>query len=216
MRQRFGVVDPAVVDNGVDIDYFATADRSVADPKRILFLGSLDWHPNLDSIDILLGDIMPKVVAAEPGARLSIVGRNPPPALVKRVEADPNAELHANVPDVRPYLAGAGMLAVPLRIGGGSRLKILEAAAAGLPVVSTRIGAEGLVFTAGRDLVVVEDEGRMAAAIVESIRHPERAAAMARSGRAVIESHYGWRRLADRLETVWERTRTAQPTPATA
>ena len=216
MRQRFGVAEPAVVDNGVDLEYFAGADRRAADPKRILFLGSLDWHPNLDSIDILLGSIMPKVVAAEPGARLSIVGRNPPPALVKRIEADPNAELHANVPDVRPYLAGAGVLAVPLRIGGGSRLKILEAVAAGLPVVSTRIGSEGLVFTPDQDLVVVEDETRMATALIENIRNPERAAAMARHGRSVIEAHYGWRRLADRLEAVWERTRAALPSPAPA
>ncbi len=217
MRRHFGVVDPSVVDNGVDVDYFASAsDRGAADPRRILFLGSLDWHPNLDSIDLLLSQIMPQVVAAEPNARLSIVGRNPPPALVKRLHEHPYAELHANVPDVRPFLARAGMLAVPLRIGGGSRLKILEAIAAGLPVVSTRIGCEGLVFSPGRDLAVVENESEMAPALIATIRHPERAATMAQRAKAVVDGHYRWTRLADRLEDVWEACASVHPSTATA
>ena len=217
MQQRFGVASPAVVDNGVDVEYFASAsDRGGADPRRILFLGSLDWHPNLDSIDLLLGHIMPQVIAAEPHARLSIVGRNPPPALVKRLHDHPYAELHANVPDVRPFLARAGVLAVPLRIGGGSRLKILEAIAAGLPVVSTRIGCEGLVFSPGRDLVVVDGESEMAPALVAAMRHPERGAAMARSGKAVVDVHYRWTRLADRLEEVWETCVSVHPSAARA
>ena len=210
MRRRFGVIDPAVVDNGVDVEYFGRDNgRTAADPRQILFLGSLDWRPNLDSIDLLLSRILPQVVAEEPEARLSIVGRNPPAALVKRLHDHPHAELHANVPDVRPFLARAGVLAVPLRIGGGSRLKILEAIAAGLPVVSTRIGCEGLVFTPGRDLTVVEDDAGMAAALVQSIRDPARGIAMARNGRAVVDAHYRWTRLADRLESVWESCRDA-------
>ena len=94
-------------------------------------------------------------------------------------------------------------MAVPLRIGGGSRLKILEAIASGLPVVSTRIGCEGLIFEPGRDLSVVESEDQMAGALVETIRNPARAAEMVRRGRTVIEAHYDWSRLADRLEQVW-------------
>jgi glycosyltransferase involved in cell wall biosynthesis len=216
MQQRFGVASPAVVDNGVDVEYFASVDRRGADPRQILFLGSLDWRPNIDSIDLLLNDIMPQVVASEPAARLCIVGRNPSSALVRRVQAHPHAELHANVPDVRPFLARAGMLAVPLRIGGGSRLKILEAVAAGLPVVTTRVGCEGLVFTPDRDLTVVESETAMAGALVESIRHPERGSAMALNGKAVIDAHYRWEQLAGRLENVWERCVAGAGSPAAA
>ena len=204
LQNRFGVDRPAVVDNGVDVAFFADgADRRNCDPRRIIFLGSLDWRPNLDSIDLLLSRVMPRVLAEEPEARLSIVGRNPPPALVRRIRAEPSVELHADVADVRPYLAQSGVMAVPLRIGGGSRLKILEAVAAGLPVVSTRIGCEGLIFQADRDLVVVESEEQMASALVDSIRNPERAAAMAANGRVVIDAHYDWSRLSDRLEQVW-------------
>ena len=204
LKERFGVSGAVVVDNGVDVKYFAlgAAARS-PNPKQILFLGSLDWRPNLDAIDVLLARVMPQVLAAEPEARLSIVGRNPPPALIRRLRREPNVDLHADVEDVRPYLARSAVMAVPLRIGGGSRLKILEAIAAGLPVVSTRIGCEGLIFEAGRDLSVVESEDQMAAALVETIRNPARAAAMVRSGRTVIDAHYDWSRLADRLEQVW-------------
>jgi polysaccharide biosynthesis protein PslH len=204
MRERFGVSDPAVVDNGVDVSYFAAAAATRRpDPKQILFLGSLDWRPNLDGIDVLLARIMPEVLAAEPDAHLAIVGRNPSPALIRRLRREPNVDLHADVDDVRPYLARSAVMAVPLRIGGGSRLKILEAIASGLPVVSTRIGCEGLIFEPGRDLSVVESEDEMAAALVDTIRNPTRAAEMVRRGRTVIDAHYDWSRLADRLEQVW-------------
>jgi glycosyltransferase involved in cell wall biosynthesis len=204
LNERFGVSGAAVVDNGVDVKYFAsTATARRPDPKQILFLGSLDWRPNLDAIDVLLTQIMPQVLAAEPDAHLSIVGRNPSPALTRRLRREPNVDLHADVEDVRPYLARSAVMAVPLRIGGGSRLKILESIASGLPVVSTRIGCEGLIFEAGRDLSVVETEDEMAAALVETIRNPGRAAEMVRSGRTVIDAHYDWSRLADRLEQIW-------------
>lgn len=205
MRDRFGVRSPFVVDNGVDARFFsAGADARTPDPHEILFLGSLDWRPNLDALDVLLSSILPAVRAVEPEARLSIVGRNPPPSLVHRVRSTANADLHADVPDVRPYLARAGVMAVPLRIGGGSRLKIIEAIAAGVPVVSSRVGCEGLIFAPGRDLVVADEPDAMAAALVDAIRHPDRFVQMARSGRAVIDSHYDWRRLAGRLEEVWQ------------
>jgi glycosyltransferase involved in cell wall biosynthesis len=204
LARRFGVANAAVVDNGVDVAHFAAHARERRpDPKRILFLGSLDWRPNLDGIDTMLERVMPQVLAQVPDARLSIVGRNPPPALVRRIQRETNVELHADVADVRPFLANSAVMAVPLRIGGGSRLKILEAIAAGLPVVSTRVGSEGLLFEADRDLAVVDNEDHLAAALVDSIRDPDRAARQARSGRALIETHYDWSRLADRLELVW-------------
>ena len=204
IRDTFGVRDPAVVDNGVDVAYFAdTAAARAPEARELLFLGSLDWRPNLDGIDVLLDRVMPLVLAQEPEARLTIVGRNPSAALARRIGELPYARLHADVPDVRPYLTRATALAVPLRIGGGSRLKILEATAAGVPVVSTRVGAEGLRFTAGRDLAIADTPEEMAAALVDTIRRPADAAARAKNARAVIESFYDWSRLAARLEDVW-------------
>jgi glycosyltransferase involved in cell wall biosynthesis len=107
------------------------------------------------------------------------------------------------VPDVRPYLAGCGLLVVPLRIGGGSRLKILEALASGTPVVSTRVGAEGLRLEPGRDLTVVEDIDDLAPALVAAVREPEAVESQAARGREQVLRHYGWDTLAAQLERVW-------------
>ena len=115
----------------------------------------------------------------------------------------PGVELHGSVPDVRPYLADCGLLVVPLRIGGGSRLKILEALASGTPVVSTRVGAEGLCLEPGQDLTVVEDIEDLSGALVKAIRHPEVIQAEAERGREKVLEHYDWDRLAEQLERVW-------------
>jgi polysaccharide biosynthesis protein PslH len=204
IRDQFGMDRVDVVDNGID-RAFLEGVRPCPEPNHILFLGSLEWRPNLDAVGLLLDRVFPAVLALEPSARLSIVGRNPSPALVQRVHRTERAELHANVADVRPFLARSAVMAVPLRIGGGSRLKILEALAAGLPVVSTRVGAEGLSLRPGTDLVVVEDVDQMAAALAESLRHPERAREMTERGRRYVLAHYDWDTLAGKLEQVWEK-----------
>jgi glycosyltransferase involved in cell wall biosynthesis len=201
MRERFGARRVAVVENGVDTSYFRPQDVE-RQPGQILFLGSLDWRPNLDAVGLLLEHIFPRVRVQEATARLHIVGRNPPGWLRRQVSARAGVELHANVADVRSYLARSSVLAVPLRIGGGSRLKILEALACGLPVVSTRIGAEGLSLEPERHLVVAELED-MATALVRCLRDPQTAGELAERGQRFVRVRYDWEGLADRLEQVW-------------
>ena len=142
---------------------------------------------------------------------LSLVGRHPPEWLKVRAAETPGVHLFADVPDVRPFLATCGMLAVPLRIGGGSRLKILEALATATPVISTRIGAEGLNLTAGRDLIVTDGHEGMADAIVEGIREYEELRDTAEEGRRKVLARYDWGPLADKLDEVWW---TATTTPS--
>ncbi len=202
-RRRFGIERVEVVDNGVDGAYFGSVEGPHS-PERVLFLGSLDWRPNQDAVRMLLDDVFPAVRVQAPTARLSIVGRKPPEWLRRRLATADFAELHADVADVRPYLGASGVMAVPLRIGGGSRLKILEALACGLPVVSTRVGAEGLRLENGRDLTVVERVEDMAAALADCIRAPEPARRMADRGRRLVRERYDWDVLADKLEAVWE------------
>jgi glycosyltransferase involved in cell wall biosynthesis len=203
LRDRFGVQRVAVVDNGVDVAHYENVDgRRV--PDRLLYLGALDWRPNLDALEVLLDRVFPEVRSRHPTATLCIVGRKPPPWLVQRARAEPGVELHGDVPDVRPFLGDCGVLAVPLRIGGGSRLKILEALAAGLSVVATRVGAEGLCLRPGKDLVVVENAEDMTAALLDAVRHPEKLRTLAHNGREVVRERYDWRGLADQLERIWE------------
>jgi len=127
-RGLFGDKPFACVDNGVDTVYFRDQRADLAS-REILFLGALDWRPNQDAITILLDEIFPAVRERVPDATLAIVGRSPAQRLVERARAIPGVTLHADVPDVRPYMASSAMMAVPLRIGGGSRLKIIEALA---------------------------------------------------------------------------------------
>jgi glycosyltransferase involved in cell wall biosynthesis len=202
IRTHFGGGHVDVVDNGVDTASFRPAGVA-REPGRILFLGSLDWRPNLDAVSLLLDAVFPAVRAAEPASRLCLVGRNPPAWLRRQAETRPGVELHANVKDVRPFLARSCVLAVPLRIGGGSRLKILEALACELPVVSTAVGAEGLDLEAGRHLTVVPGVEPMAAALVDCLRNPDAAQAAARRGRERVLERYDWDQLAAKLEQVW-------------
>jgi glycosyltransferase involved in cell wall biosynthesis len=201
-RRDFGLSRVDVVENGVDTAYFRPT-KVRRTPGRLLFLGSLDWRPNLDGIARLLDDIFPAVRAAEPDATLDLVGRNPPSWLRRRVSEMPGVALHGDVPDVRPFLAECAVMVVPLRIGGGSRLKILEALAAGVPVVSTRIGAEGLCLEPDRDITIAKDTDHIAAALVAALRTPERMFRQAASGRERVLARYDWDSLADEMERVW-------------
>ena len=209
MRERFQVDEVSVVENGVDTSFFRPQRDVDRDPARILFLGSLDWRPNLDAVHLLLDDIFPKVRRQVPNATLALVGRHPPDWLRAQAKTSPGVELYPDVPDVRPFLARCGMLAVPLRIGGGSRLKILEALASGTPVVSTRIGAEGLMLKPGRDLMVTEGIDDMAEAIVRGIRQPYELEDATEHGRRVVLENYDWAPLAEKLDEVWWTVATA-------
>jgi polysaccharide biosynthesis protein PslH len=205
IREGFGQPNVDVVDNGIDRAFFEQV-RCQRDPSRILFLGALDWRPNLDAVGLMFDKIFPKTRTQEPNAKLVIVGRHPPATLVERAQQTPGVELHADVADVRPYLGACGVMAVPLRIGGGSRLKILEALACGLPVVSTRVGAEGLLLKPNEDYVQAEEDA-MADALVQAIRNPGAMQALAEHGRRLVLEIYDWSVLAGKLEASWEKAR---------
>jgi glycosyltransferase involved in cell wall biosynthesis len=202
LRDDFGAAGVEVVDNGVDTAFFCP-QQAHRDPSRLLFLGSLDWRPNLDAAGQLLDHVLPALRAAVPGAMLWLVGRNPPEALRRRAAATPGVELHADVYDVRPFLASCGLMVVPLRVGGGSRLKILEALACGTPVVSTRVGAEGLCLEPGTHLTVVDGIADLATALAQGVCRPDVLREQARRGREVVLARYDWDTLADRLDAVW-------------
>src|SRR5690606_17946287 len=145
------------IPTGVDGEYYRPMPDVEPVAGRLLFLGSLDWMPNIDGLTWFCRHIYPRICKAHPRVSLDVVGRRPTAAVRRLASSDPSIRIHADVPDVRPFLAAAQALVVPLRIGGGSRLKIFEAMSMRRPVVSTTIGAEGLPVAPGRDIAIGDD-----------------------------------------------------------
>jgi glycosyltransferase involved in cell wall biosynthesis len=171
-RQHMLEMDPAceitVVPTGVDTQQFQVAPSSSATPPRIVFTGSMDWEPNIDAVEYFCGQIWPRILAEFPDAIFQIVGRTPF-AKVQRL-ASKSVQVTGTVPSVTDYLRDATVVVVPLRIGGGTRLKIYEAMAMGKALVSTSIGAEGLSFQNGRDLLLADDASSFADAVLLLVR----------------------------------------------
>ena len=192
-----------VVPTGVDTDFFSPSP-SPPSSRRMVFTVSMDWLPNEDAMVFFCRDVLPRIRAAEPGVTLSIVGRAPTPE-VRRLSSDPAVHVTGDVDDVRPYVRDAALYVVPLRIGGGTRLKIFEAMAMGRAVVSTSIGAEGLPVVDGRHLALADEPDRFAAMVVELLRDAGRRAQLERAGRALVVERFGWGDVAGALETALER-----------
>jgi glycosyltransferase involved in cell wall biosynthesis len=183
----------SVVPTGVDLQKYPVAPPSTADPPRIVFTGSMDWEPNLDAVIYFCRDIFPGLLGHFPSALFQIVGRNPHPR-VKQLASE-HVHVTGTVPSVAEYLRDATLVVVPLRVGGGTRLKIFEAMAMGKAVISTSIGAEGLDVQSGRDLILADDavafgEAMLALLRDAELRHRCEAAA------AKLAAQYDWSKIA--------------------
>lgn len=179
-----------VVPTGVDTEYFAPLPRALV-RHRLVFSGSMDWYPNEDAILSFAHEVWPKLRHEFPDVSMTVVGRNPGPKLVSAAEAC-GITVTGTVADVRPYLAEAEVYVVPLRVGGGTRLKIFEALAMGKAVVSTTIGAEGLGLTPGRHFVAADGADQLAASIARLLRDDSSRSRLARDGSEFVRSRYGW------------------------
>jgi polysaccharide biosynthesis protein PslH len=209
------VRNPAhVVPTGVDTDYF-TESASEPASREIVFTGSMDWLPNEDAMLFFCRDVLPLIRAEEPDVRLSIVGRAPTPA-VKQLADSQNVRVTGRVDDVRPYMRDAAVYIVPLRIGGGTRLKIFEAMAMGKAVVSTTIGAEGLPVTNGEHVLLADEPNTFARAVVHLLRDIDRRRQLEAAARTLVVEKYDWSAVAGALEDALVRmagrTRGSAPT----
>jgi GT2 family glycosyltransferase/glycosyltransferase involved in cell wall biosynthesis len=200
---------------GVDVRGLVPREQGTADPDTILFVGYFRHPPNVEAVLYLVEDVLPLVRAKRPGARLTIVGAHPPPsvlALGKR----PGVHVTGFVDDVREYYRTHAVLAAPIWSGAGVRVKVLEAMAAGVPVVTTAIGAEGIHAENGRDLLIVDNAVAFADALVDLLSDPSRAARLARSAREVVEREYDWDVIVGKLEKLYYDTlrakRSGEPT----
>ena len=201
IRAWTGQAHVTVAPNGVDAARFAPDPTVAVAPHEILFLGSLDWRPNQDGVLWFLEHVFPTIRARVPDATIAVVGRAPPPWFAAKVSRVEGVRVEASVPDVRPYLARAAVTIVPLRVGGGSRLKICEALAMARPVVSTTVGAEGLDVGAG--VVLADAPAAFADAVVAMLADPEGAARAARAGRERVLATHEWGAVAPLVARAW-------------
>jgi len=199
LKEEYGLPEVDTVPTGVNTAFFTPRRDADRRPHHLVFTGAMDWLPNEDGINFFLAEVFPRIVRAVPEATITIVGRNPSAQLQARAADIRGVTVTGTVPDVRPFLDEASVFVVPLRIGGGTRLKIFEAMAMGLPVVSTRLGAEGLPLTAGQDYLQADDPTAMVEAVVGLLRSPARARHMGTGGRARVEADFGWDAVAQRF-----------------
>lgn len=181
------------VPNGVDCAAFADLPAGRDGPPVVMFLGTMSWGPNAAAARFLAREALPALRARVPDAVLAIVGRDPPADLLA-LNGTPGIEVTGGVPDVKPYLLRASALAVPLDAGGGTRLKILEAFAAGLPVVSTAVGAEGIAAESGTHFALAE-RPTFAEATADLLANRAAAARMAGHARELAREVYDWSRI---------------------
>ena len=206
LRQDYGLPRVEAVETGVDTEYYTFHPRPLQDDQNggtVVFTGSMDSRSNIDGIEFLLHSVWPHVMAARPGTRALIVGRNPQPALVAAAKGlGYDWHFTGFVDDVRPFVAKAHAYAIPLRVGSGTRIKVFEAMAMGCPVVSTTLGAEGLDVTPGADLLIEDDPAPFAAALIRLLADEGEAFRLAHTARALVEQRFSWPMVTRRFERI--------------
>jgi sugar transferase (PEP-CTERM/EpsH1 system associated) len=204
MRKDFGIEYVYDIPTGVDTNYF-TPLRKEANPSELVFTGSMDWMPNEDAIIYFSEEILPAITAQIPDVRLTVVGRNPTARLLALAQVNPQLTITGRVDDVRPYMNKAAAYVVPMRVGGGTRLKIYEAMAMAKPVISTTIGAEGLAVRNGEELLIADTPQTFAQAVVAVLQERAFAERIGQAAREVVCERFGWNRAASAFGQVCER-----------
>ena len=204
MREEFGLREVYDVPTGVDTDYFQPLGGE-RQSSEIVFTGSMDWMPNEDAILYFAENILPRVSRSIPDVKLNVVGRNPSRRLKALAESNRQIAITGRVEDIRPYVDRAAAYVVPMRVGGGTRLKIYEAMAMEKAVISTTIGAEGLPVRDGEDLIIADQPDEFASAVIRVLSDESFARKIGHRARAVVCEQFGWNVAADVFADVCER-----------
>jgi len=205
----------SVVPNGVDIDYFRPTSPRGLVPGRVVFLGPTYMFPNRDAVDFFLADVWPLVSRLHQGSTFHLIGKNSVDEKL-RFESNHGVRCEGYVPDIRPSFAETECSVVPLRVGGGTRLKILDAWSMGKAIVSTSIGCEGLETSDGRNILIRDDAKGFADAVVQILTDAELRNRLGREGRITVEKHYAWPIVGGHLSSVYTELIEREPAVGSA
>lgn len=203
-------LEVTVIPNGVDTEFYSdqflmTKSQLVIDHCSLVFTGKMDFRPNVDAVVWFCQEVLPLIRTQMPDVHFYIVGRSPHPRVLRLAE-DPAVTVTGRVDDVRPYIAGASVYVVPLRIGGGTRLKVLEAMAMGKPIVSTSLGCEGFEgLVSGRELLLANTPEAFARQVIELLDDASQRERLGQAARRFVEERYDWRLIVPRLEQIYEK-----------
>ncbi|MFQ5854345.1 MAG: glycosyltransferase [Anaerolineae bacterium] len=201
LRRLVPGLSPAVVPNGVDVKFFRPdlTDQNHVEPTSLVFTGKMNFRPNVDAMLWFCDEILPRIRVTRPDVTVTIVGREPH-ARVRALAHRPNITVTGYVDDIRPYVAGAQVYIVPLRMGGGTRLKLLEAMAMGKAIVSTTLGAEGIAGQSGEHLILADSPGDFAEAVLSLLTDRDRRQTLGTRARKLAEHEYAWEAIVPRME----------------
>ena len=196
MEYEYGASLVREIPTGVDTDYFCPSRSVEQDPYHLVFSGSMDWLPNDDAMKYFCREILPRIRASLPRVTLTIVGRNPFPGVEALGREHPFIRVTGRVEDVRPYIERASVYVIPLRIGGGTRLKVFEAMGMEKPIVSTSIGVEGLPVVDGKDVLIADEPQAFADAVLRLLRDRPFARQIGMTAAAKVRTQFGWKPVA--------------------
>lgn len=196
-----GQVD--IVANGVDKDFFGKVKREEPKAPTVLFVGNFKWLPNKDAAFYLAKEIWPLILKAVPRARLLIIGRNPTPK-IRELEKIKGVEVQGDVPDIRDAFASASVLLAPIRNGRGTKYKVLEAMATGVPVVTTPLGIEGIKAKDEREVLVAETTKNLAGKTVSLLKNKDLVKKLSSSAKKLINNKYNWQLISEKLDKIYQ------------
>ena len=213
LRELTSCANITTVANGVDVEFFQATHAASGDARSLVFAGGMDWFPNRDAITFFVSDLWPALVRDEPQRKMTVIGRNPPPAVLAAAR-DSRLRALGFVDDVRPHLEAASIYVCPMRVGGGTRLKILDALAMSRAIVSTEIGVEGLGLTDGEHYLRAHTPREFVSQIRRLEAEPALRQRLGESGRALVVRRYSWPRVAESLEQAYAKARRTSPAAA--